>query len=114
MVLVVDPEVLSAYSVTDRQAEPVSLSRSEVAPRGSWSAYEVQSGFIEDRLSDWFSPVARVDQRLLANLREVVKDLVKDGLNETQAEALMAQVIFLCYLEQRGIVGEAYQRDAWP
>ncbi len=109
VVLVVDPEALAAYSVTDREAEPDTLPRRDVVRRGSWSAYEVQSGFIKDRLSDWFSPEARVDQRLLANLRLVVKALVKDGLNETQAEALMAQVIFLCYLEQRGIVGKAYR-----
>lgn len=109
VVLVVEPQALAAYSVTDREAEPDTLPRSDVTRRGSWSAYEVQSGFIKDRLSDWFSPDARVDQRLLANLREVVKALVKDGLNETQAEASMAQVIFLCYLEQRGIVGKAYR-----
>jgi len=109
VVLVVDPEALTAYSVTDREAEPDMLPRADVARRGSWSAYEVQSGFIKDRLSDWFSPDARVDQRLLANLRQVVKSLLRDGLNETQAEALMAQVIFLCYLEQRGIVGKAYR-----
>ncbi|WP_414833020.1 HsdM family class I SAM-dependent methyltransferase [Afifella sp. YEN Y35] len=109
VVLVVDPTALTAYSVVDREAEPDTLPRSDVARRGSWSAYEVQSGFIKDRLSDWFSPDARVDQRLLANLRQVVKSLVRDGLSETQAEALMAQVIFLCYLEQRGIVGQAYR-----
>jgi hypothetical protein len=109
VVLVVDPTALAAYSVTDRKAEPDTLLRENVARRGSWSAYEVESGFIKDRLSDWFSPDARVDQRLLVNLRLVVKALVKDGMNETQAEALMAQVIFLCYLEQRGIVGKAYR-----
>jgi hypothetical protein len=109
VVLVVDSDALSAYSVNEREAEPDSLLRTNVARRGSWSAYEVQSGFITDRLSDWFSPEARVDQRLLANLREVVKELVKDGVSETQAEALMAQVIFLCYLEQRGIVGKVYR-----
>jgi hypothetical protein len=109
VVLVVDADVLSAYSVTDREAEPYTLSRSEIARRGSWSAYEVQSGFIKDRLTGWFLPEARVDQRLLENLRQVVKALVKSGLNEAQAEALMAQVIFLCYLEQRGIVGQAYR-----
>lgn len=109
VVLVVKPDALAAYSVTDRDAEPDTLPRVDVVRRGSWSAYEVQSGFIKDRLSDWFSPEARVDQHLLANLRQVVKALAKGGVNQAQAEALMAQVIFLCYLEQRGIVGEAYR-----
>jgi N-6 DNA Methylase len=109
IVLVIGTENLAAYSVNDRQAEPDTLARSEIAARGAWSAYEAQSGFIKDRLSEWFEPEARVDQRLLANLREVVKALVKANLSATEAEALMAQVIFLCYLEQRGIVGPVYR-----
>jgi hypothetical protein len=110
VVLVLDPKSLTAYAVNDRKAEPDVLDRSDVARRGHWSAYEVQSGFMKDRLADWFSPEARVDQRLLANLRSVVKELTKNGLSDNQAEALMAQVIFLCYLEQRGIVGDAYRK----
>ena len=110
VVLVLDPKGLTAYAVNDRGAEPDVLERSDVQRRGPWSAYEVQSGFIADRLSNWFSPEERVDQRLLANLRQVVKELSKNGLSDSQAEALMAQVIFLCYLEQRGIVGDAYRK----
>lgn len=110
VVLVVSDEALAAYAVNDREAEPDVLSRADVAARGFWSAYEVQSGFIKDRLSSWFQPEARVDQRLLVNLREVVRALIKAELTPTGAEALMAQVIFLCYLEQRGIVGDAYRR----
>ncbi|MBY3123219.1 HsdM family class I SAM-dependent methyltransferase [Rhizobium laguerreae] len=109
VVLVLEPEGLTAYSVSDRDAEPDILPTDDVHPRGNWSAYEIQSGFIRDRLTSWFSPEARVDQRLLANLRQVVKQIEKDGLSGNQAEALMAQVIFLCYLEQRGIVGKAYR-----
>lgn len=110
VVLVLDPEGLTAYAVNDRDAEPDVLDRNDVERRGHWSAYEVQSGFIKDRLSDWFSPEERVDQRLLTNLRQVVKELTKNGLSDSQAEALMAQVIFLCYLEQRRIVGDAYRK----
>ena len=109
VVLVLDPEGLTAYAVNNRGAEPDVLQKTDVEPRGYWSAYEVQAGFIKDRLSDWFSPEERVDQRLLINLRQVVRQLTRDGLTDSQAEALMAQVIFLCYLEQRGIVGDAYR-----
>ncbi|WP_186057090.1 HsdM family class I SAM-dependent methyltransferase [Burkholderia gladioli] len=109
VVVVLDPHGLAAYAVSDRDAAPDTMDRDDAVRRGNWSAYEVQSGFIKDRLSEWFVPNERVDQRLLANLREVVKQLAKDGLSDSQAEALMAQVIFLCYLEQRGIVGDAYR-----
>lgn len=111
VVLVLDKKGLAAYALNDRDADPDTLVRTEADRRGHWSAYEVQSGFIKDRLPHWFMPEERVDQRLLANLREVVKQLTKDGLNDSEAEALMAQVIFLCYLEQRGIVGDAYRRS---
>jgi len=109
VVMVVDPDQLAAYSVNSRSAEPEVISRANVDRRGRWSAYEVQSGFVKDRLPQWFSPDERVDQRLLANLRQVVQRLERDGLKNKHAEALMAQVIFLCYLEQRGIVGDAYR-----
>ena len=98
VVLVLDSDQVTAYAVNDRTAEPDLLPKMAASERGRWSAYEVQSGFIKDRLSDWFVPDERVDRRLLANLREVVKLLTKRGLSNSQAEALMAQVIFLCYL----------------
>lgn len=109
VVLVLDNSTLSAYAVTNRDAEPEVLSAPKVGLSGRWSAYEFHSGFVKDRLSTWFAPDERVDQRLLLNLRQVVKKLVDGGLVDTQAEALMAQVIFLCYLEQRGIVGDTYR-----
>ena len=109
-VLVLDGDRASVYSVGNKEADADELPIHDASAAGNWSAYEVQSGFIKDRLSDWFTPSERVDQRLLANLRAVVKDLVRDGLSDNQAEALMAQVIFLCYLEQRGIVGDAYRK----
>lgn len=110
VVLVVSDEILAAYAVNHRTAEPDFLQYEQVDRRGLWSAYEVHSGFIKDRLSGWFSPDARVDRRLLANLRDVVGALTRADLDPTEAEALMAQVIFLCYLEQRGVVGEAYRQ----
>jgi hypothetical protein len=110
VVLVIDVEAASAYSVLNRAAEPDVLPYAHVNRYKRWSAYEVQSGFIKDRLSSWFDPDERVDRRLLKNLRDVVKLLVTDGLTATKAEALMAQVIFLCYLEHRGIIGDAYRK----
>jgi hypothetical protein len=110
VVLVIDPEAASAYSVLNRTAKPDILPYSHASRHKRWSAYEVQSGFIKDRLPNWFDPNERVDQRLLSNLREVVKLLVADGLTATKAEALIAQIIFLCYLEQRGIIGDSYRK----
>ena len=109
VVIVIDPEQLTAFSVNSRDAFPDILTRDEVEKHGRWSAYEVHSGFVRDRLAQWFSPEERVDRRLLANLRQFVHRLARGGLTEMEAEALVAQTIFLCYLEQRGIIGDAYR-----
>jgi hypothetical protein len=110
VVLVLDPDRLAAYSVNSREAEPEIISSSEINREGRWSAFEVQSGFIKDRLSNWFEPDSRVDRRLLANLHAAVQQLSKAGISIGRAEALMAQVVFLCYLEQRKIIGDDYRR----
>ena len=109
VVLVADSVRLLAFSVNDRESEPDILEESEVERYGRWSAHEVHSGFIQDRLPDWFTPEKRVDRRLLTNLRALVKQLSQSGLALHTAEAITAQVIFLCYLQQRGIVGDAYR-----
>ncbi|MCP3998141.1 MAG: N-6 DNA methylase [bacterium] len=111
VVIVIDPEQLSAFSVNDRCAEPDILMQDQIRRHGRWTAHEIQSGFVKDRLSHWFLPEGRVDRRLLANLRSVVKRLMRAGLTATEAETLMAQVIFICYLEQRGIIGDAYREQ---
>ena len=110
VVLVADSARLFAFSVNDRQSEPDILEESHAERYGRWSAHEVRSGFVRDRLSDWFTSEKRVDRRLLANLRLLVKQLSQSGLAPDAAEAITAQVIFLCYLEQRGIVGDAYRK----
>ncbi len=109
VVIVIDPERLSAFSVNDRCADVELLTQDEVKQHGRWSAHEIQSGFVRDRLAHWFLPEGRVDRRLLANLRQVVRELTRVGLTANDAETLMAQVIFICYLEQRGIIGDAYR-----
>ena len=109
VVLVADSVRLLAFSVNDRDSAPDILEESHVERYGRWSAHEVHSGFIQDRLPDWFTSEKRVDRRLLTNLRALVKQLSQSGLALDTAEAITAQVIFLCYLEQRGIVGDAYR-----
>ncbi|KFN42209.1 HsdM family class I SAM-dependent methyltransferase, partial [Arenimonas metalli] len=48
---------------------------------------------------------------LLENLQVMVRELEGHGLSKIDAQLLMAQVMFVSYLEHRGIAGETYRRD---
>ena len=111
LVLVLDEAQLEAYSVLAREAKPERLHIQDASENSIWSAAELNSGFVRDRLPDWFSREQQVDQRLLNNLHATITQLQKHDLDRAEAEVLMAQVIFLSYLEQREIVGDAYRKS---
>lgn len=109
VVVVLRAKSLAAYSVLRRKERPQTLALREASSRGPWSAHDFETCFVQQRLPKWFEPDKRVDRRLLRNLIDTVRDLASCGLDRTAAEALMAQVIFVRYLEQRGIVGGRYR-----
>lgn len=109
VIIILKQQHLSAMSVLDRQADPEKVTYQQAATQGLWSATEFKTGFVYDRCPEWFTPDNRVDRRLLNNLHEVVKRLRSCDMQSGAAEALMAQVIFLCYLEQRNIIGDHYR-----
>src|SRR3546814_11929524 len=61
----------------------------------------------------YFNPDNRVDSVLLANLLMAFRSL-KDELGTDGAQALLMQTMFVAYLEDRAIIGEAVFRDASP
>jgi len=72
---------------------------------------EVESGrYFEDHQS-FFRENARVDSTLLSNLTEAEQRLRKRGLGSTAARAVLLQIIFISYLEDRRIVDPAYYRE---
>lgn len=111
VVLVVDDEKLAPYPVIRRArpAEPLLLQRAKSG--GEFSAAEVVSSEIQRRLPAWFKPDRRVDQRLLKNLGEVVKELRRHRMGLSTAQMLIGQVLFISYLEHRGIVSDIYRQN---
>jgi hypothetical protein len=109
VLLVIDGDSLSAHSILRPEAPPETLRLEEASETGQWSPYDIDTSNVQERLPRWFEPERRVDRRLLKNLTDVVSLLEKEGLPRETAEALMAQVIFVRYLEVRGIVGESYR-----
>ncbi|MBI5460782.1 MAG: N-6 DNA methylase [Gammaproteobacteria bacterium] len=110
IVLTVDDARAMAASVGLRDIKPEIIELSQAKPFGPYSREDVQSGSVFSRHPDWFLPETRVDRVLLRNLAIVVGDLEKSGLEKGDAQLLMAQVMFVAYLEHRGIVGDSYRK----
>lgn len=68
----------------------------------------VESGrFIADN-EEQFDISKRVDQVLLVNLENTVKELTSSGLKLQSAQALLMQIMFIAYLEDKGIINSEY------
>lgn len=111
IVLVVDSThaLAAPTSLPDASFEQIAFKQAK--PFGAFSRADVQSGEVFARHADWFAPENRVDRKLLSNLEIIVKDLITEGLSKSAAQLLMAQVMFIAYLEHRGIVGDEYRRQ---
>ncbi len=72
----------------------------------------IESGrFIADN-EEKFDAKNRVDQVLLANLEETVKRLVEKRIKLESAQALLMQLMFIAYLEDKEIINQKYFRQA--
>ncbi len=109
VVLVVSESNALAVPVIKRELEAKVLPWSQAHETGPFSRRDVQSGEIFRRHAAWFAPEDRVDRVLLRNLHYVVQDLVGFGLDKVDAQYLMAQVLFVSFLEHRDIIGNKYR-----
>lgn len=117
VVLVTDPDWLEAWSVDNPDAPPRRYSLNErEAARQAWSVSGLLGGEALRGRDSWFDPHRRVDKMLLDNILVLVENLSKCGLAPAAARRLVARLIFITYLEDRGIVGETYRssRDVRP
>ena len=74
--------------------------------------YAAESGRLWEEHSEYFRPKERIDQVLLGNLTAAHEALCGDGLTEAGSQALLIQTMFIAYLEDRGILGQAYIGEA--
>jgi hypothetical protein len=115
VLLVLGNDELRAYSVPRwRKGDSFqSLKASKARPDGNWSASEFESSTVQQRLTDWFDPDRRVDRDLLRQLSAAVLQMTSGPTpaipNQLQAQMVMAQVLFISYLEHRGIIGDDYR-----
>ena len=111
IVLTVGPDQATALPVVSRSLPGETLAFSDASATGPFSRADVQSGEVFVARPTWFAAEGRVDRVLLENLQVMVRELEAHGLSKIDAQLLMAQVMFVSYLEHRGIAGETYRRD---
>jgi hypothetical protein len=116
LILIFTPQQAFPVPLTKREGLAPALSRVDARPDGPLSCADVQSGDIWLRYKSWFRIEDRVDRTLLANLRVAVRKLSEAGtkkpkkaLSTEDAQYLVAQVLFISYLEDREIVGDKYR-----
>jgi hypothetical protein len=110
VLIVVAKNELQAYPIQKAaKSENGWLRLDQATTTGVWSAIEFETDGVQERLPEWFKPERRVDRRLLTNLGDTIRKLQEHGVDETTAQALMAQAIFISYLEHRRIVSDEYR-----
>ena len=115
--LVLHAHELRAYSIPKwkKSQSYDSVPQEQAAIDGKWSAGEIQSSELQQRLSDWFDPQLRVDRDLLRQLSVAVTQLTSGPIppiaRQLEAQMLLAQVLFISYLEHRDIVGAEYRKQ---
>jgi hypothetical protein len=117
LVLILTPDFVVPVPTTRRAAPAEPVLRVQARPDGPLSSADVQSGDLWARYQSWFRMEDRVDHKLLLNLKETVRSLSGETQTDQQpphltlseAHYLVAQVLFVSYLEHRGIVGERYR-----
>lgn len=72
----------------------------------------VESGQYFEKHHQSFDPATRIDATLLSNLQETHRKLTRRNLTPATARQLILQIIFIAYLEDRGIIDPEYFQDA--
>lgn len=104
----------SSISINDNDERLVeSLSLVDFILQSQQFALKLENGQYYKQHSSSFSSNKSVNAVLLSNLRAARDELVSDNtLSYSEAHTLLSQVLFICYLHARGIISNAYFREA--
>ncbi|PCJ99985.1 MAG: N-6 DNA methylase [Zetaproteobacteria bacterium] len=120
LLLVISGDILRAYSLsqlpeinseqTDKLVQVFNLTNDALELKDL--VLGVESGrFIADN-EDKFDSKYRVDQVLLTNLEATVKRLIDNNIKLESAQALLMQIMFISYLEDKEIINSEYFNKA--
>jgi len=109
VVLVLGADAVRAMPAVPKVGMGDLQSRNAACLDSAVSAYGVQSAALMERYPTWFEPNRRVDRELIQNLSRAVDELTPLFASAVEAQYLVAQVLFVSYLEHRGIVQAEYR-----
>lgn len=72
----------------------------------------IESGRFFEENKENLNSKNRIDNVLLDNLQVTISKLTSQGMSLTSAQALLMQVMFISYLEDKGIINTAYYQQA--
>lgn len=111
VVLVINRDLAQALPVNEPSAQPEIIPFNDAKIHGKYSRRDIEAGEVFLRHPDWFNPDCRVDHRLLNNLSRLVDEFQSCNLSKVDAQYLVSQVLFVSYLEHRGIVSNTYRKS---
>lgn len=111
VVIAIDGSRARALPVRRLRGAQEELQLQTSSEDGHFSAAEIRSSAISDRLPKWFDVKSRVDRKLLENISIAIVSIAKQGMSEQHAQVLMGQVLFVSYLEHRQIVSDVYRTE---
>lgn len=110
IVLVTMPDAFEAWSVDNPRIEPEYIGSNDTVALATWSLSGVLGGNVLKGRERWFDAEQRVDRTLLDSIQHLVAMMRADQLIAPPlARELIARVIFVSYLEDRGIVSDDYR-----
>lgn len=125
ILLVILPDEIYAYSLVEKPVSeehfaPTLKDRRLIetfnlladALRASQLIAGIESGRYFQENSERFNEKDRIDSVLLSNLKATERLLVNTGLSPEAAQALLLQITFIAYLEDRKIIDAAYFKRA--
>ena len=120
LLLVITDDVLRAYSLvqipsadinpTEKLIQTLSILGDALELKDL--VLGVESGRFIAENEDKFNSNHRVDKVLLGNLESTVNELIKHDMTFESAQALLMQIMFIAYLEDKEIINAEYFQEA--
>ncbi|MAL03331.1 MAG: hypothetical protein CL625_03500 [Arenimonas sp.] len=113
LLLVVGRDAVQAWPIPPKLMPGPVVDADQLDRSHAYSAYGVRSDALRSLHPDWFNPRARVDKVLLRNLTVAIDKLVAGRSPSAliDAQHLMAQVLFVSYLEHRGLITASFRKE---
>lgn len=111
IIISIDGDHADVFPVTNKQSDGQRYYLSDLHESGPLSFTDIATGNIQQRLPNWFDIDSRVDRELLHNLGLTLQKMELQKIPRSEAQLILGRVLFVSYLEHRGIIGNYYKKQ---